>query len=532
MQCITEKISGTVLVMILSVFNLTAQLSPGDLSDAHSHLEGISNCTQCHVLGNKQSNEKCLACHKEINERISAQKGYHSSSEVKGKQCFNCHSEHNGKNFQLIHLDVLKFDHKPTGYPLSMPHAKKDCKDCHVSKYIGEPKLKNKKSTYLGVRTECLNCHNDYHLRTLSSDCFTCHIPEAFVPASKFNHDNARFHLAGKHRSVECVKCHKINMTEGKKFQQFRGMQYVNCASCHKDPHNNKFGQNCRQCHSEESFQVVQGTQKFDHNKTDFRLEGKHMIVNCKACHKGKFTDPLEFDHCNNCHSDYHNGQFVKNGIVPDCSQCHNLNGFTLFSYTIEQHNAGNFPLKGAHLAIPCYECHKKQDKWNFRKIGINCKDCHQDIHQNLIEAKYYPDANCLTCHNESRWSDILFDHAKTEFPLTGAHIKESCRACHFKTYATGTSQQKFSGLSQSCSNCHTDKHRSQFEKDGVTNCSECHITESWKASKFDHNKTAFRLDGKHINVACNKCHKPQQEGSDSFVLYRLKEFKCESCHF
>ena len=67
-----------------------------------------------------------------------------------------------------------------------------------------------------------------------------------------------------------------MNITEGKKFQQFNGIQYSNCASCHKDPHQNKFGQNCRQCHSEESFHIVSGINNFDHNKTDFKLEDKH----------------------------------------------------------------------------------------------------------------------------------------------------------------------------------------------------------------------------------------------------------------
>jgi hypothetical protein len=532
MQNSSLKITGTILIMLLSAHNLAAQLSPGDLATPHSNLEGISNCTQCHVLGDKQPNEKCLACHTEINDRISASKGYHSSSEVKGKQCFSCHSEHNGKNFQLVRLDVTKFDHQITGYPLSVPHAKKDCKDCHASKFIGEPKLKNRKNTYLGVKTECLNCHNDYHLRTLSSTCTNCHTPDAFVPASKFSHDNARFQLAGKHRSVGCVKCHKINMTDGKKFQQFSGIQYANCTSCHRDPHSNKFGQNCRQCHSEESFQIILGTQKFDHNKTDYKLEGKHLIVNCKACHKGKFTDPLKFDKCINCHADYHNSQFVKDGVTPDCSKCHNIDGFNLFSFTVEQHNEGAFCLKGAHLAIPCYDCHRKQDKWSFRKIGISCRDCHQDIHQNIIETKYYPDANCISCHKESRWSDIAFDHTKTDFLLTGGHTGKSCRVCHFKTDADGKVQQKFKGLSQSCSNCHSDNHRNQFEKNGTTNCTDCHGTENWKALKFDHNKTAFRLDGKHINVSCAKCHKPKQDGTEFYVLYKLKEFKCESCHF
>ena len=323
-----------------------------------------------------------------------------------------------------------------------------------------------------------------------------------------------------------------MTLSEGNKFQQFTGIQYVNCASCHNDPHKNKYGQNCRQCHSEESFQIIQGQSKFDHNKTAFRLEGKHMIVNCKSCHKGKFTDPLKHDKCADCHTDYHKQQFVKNGVEPDCSQCHNVNGFKQFSFTVSQHNEGGFPLKGAHLATPCYECHKKQETWSFRKIGINCVDCHQDIHKNLIDRKYYPDENCTVCHTVDRWADVRFDHVKTGFELTGAHAGTNCRKCHFKTYFTRTFQQSFTGLSQKCSECHTDKHHNQFEKNGVTTCTECHETDNWKPDRFDHNKTAFKLDGKHVNVPCYKCHKQQQEGSEYFVLYKIKDFKCESCHF
>ena len=88
------------LALLLSCISMAGQLSPGDLSNSHSNLNGISNCTQCHVLGNKITNEKCLACHTEILSRINLKKGYHSSADVKGKQCFSCHSEHNGKNFQ------------------------------------------------------------------------------------------------------------------------------------------------------------------------------------------------------------------------------------------------------------------------------------------------------------------------------------------------------------------------------------------------------------------------------------------------
>jgi hypothetical protein len=520
------------LGMLLWGINLSAQLSPGELSNLHAHLEGLSNCTQCHVLGNKVSNDKCLTCHKEIQDRITLNKGYHVSAEVKGKQCFNCHSEHNGRNFQLVRLDTKKFDHKLTGFILTAPHAKKECKDCHAPKFISDQKLKDKKNpTYLGVSTECLNCHEDNHRGKLSNVCLNCHIPEAFKPASKFNHQNAKFQLRGKHKNVDCIKCHKIETIEGKKFQEFKGIEYSNCTSCHKDPHQNKFGQTCTQCHSEESFQVVKGVKNFDHNKTNFKLEEKHLGVNCKSCHKTKFTDPLKYAQCKDCHVDYHNNQFAKKGVSPDCSQCHSVKGFTLFSYSIEQHNLAAFPLQGAHVAIPCFECHKKQEKWSFREVGKTCKDCHKDIHQPFIQAKYYPEANCKVCHHEFMWKDVSFDHSKTDFKLTGAHTKQSCTACHFKADSGGVVQQKFMGLSKNCADCHSDKHFRQFEKNGITTCTDCHGTDNWKASKFDHNTAAFKLDGKHVNVACAKCHKPTQDGNNIYIKYKLKEFKCESCH-
>jgi hypothetical protein len=257
MQIKVAKISGIILLGFFPLLNVTAQLSPGDLSAPHSHLEGLSNCTQCHVLGNKVSNEKCLKCHTEIQERISSQKGYHSSTDVTGKECFSCHSDHNGKNFQLIRLDVEKFDHNLTGYSLTIPHAKKTCKDCHNTKFIADQSVRAKKFTYLGVKTDCLNCHTDYHRQTLSSSCLNCHNPESFKTAPKFNHVDTKFQLAGKHRNVDCIKCHKTEIIDGKKFQEFRGVQHNNCNSCHKDPHQNKFGQNCRQCHTEESCVIV-----------------------------------------------------------------------------------------------------------------------------------------------------------------------------------------------------------------------------------------------------------------------------------
>ena len=520
-----------ILVILLPSVKGAAQISPGDLASPHSQLEGISNCTQCHELGNKVNNSKCLACHTEIKDQISQEKGYHVSVEVKGKDCFVCHNDHHGKNFQLVRMDISTFDHNLTGYTLTGAHAKKECKDCHNVKFITSPKIKSKNFTYLGLNQKCLTCHSDYHQKTLSDNCLECHNQDAFVPATKFNHSDTRFKLVGKHKTVECLKCHKIQTSEGKKFQQFKLDKSLVCNSCHNDPHQNKFGLDCKQCHNEESFKIAAGQKAFDHNKTGYKLEDKHLTVNCKACHKGKFTDPLKHAKCTDCHSDYHKGQFVKNNISPDCSQCHNVKGFTFFSYSLDQHNLSSFPLKGSHNAIPCIDCHKKQKEWSFKGVGKVCSDCHKDIHKGIIDSKYYPGSDCKSCHTEERWSTVTFDHSKTNFNLTGAHTKEDCKACHFKNVVKGVEQQKFAGLSNKCSDCHTDKHFGQFEKGGTTDCTQCHGTENWKASKFNHSNTAFKLDGKHINVPCEKCHKPQQEGSSFYVIYKIKDYRCESCH-
>ncbi|MEI7500224.1 MAG: cytochrome C [Bacteroidota bacterium] len=524
-------------LVIMTGFHSFAQISPGELAKVHSHLEGLSNCTKCHILGKQVSNQKCLDCHTELKARIAVQKGYHSSSETRGKECVSCHSDHHGLNFQIVRFDKSKFNHDLTGFKLSGAHSNKLCVACHKPEHISDQKIKKKKFTYLGLNPACLTCHKDYHQQTLSANCSDCHDFEAFKPAKKFNHANAKFQLTGKHLVVTCIECHKTGTKNGQKFQEFKGIKFENCTACHLDVHNNKFGQNCTQCHGEESFTLIKNDQNFDHNKTDFKLAGKHQRVDCKKCHKIKLTTPLKFSRCTDCHTDYHKNQFTIQGLSPDCSQCHTVNGFNEFSYTLEQHNKSAFPLKGAHLATPCFACHKKKTAqsdttWNFREIGKRCIDCHKNIHQTFISEKYYPEASCESCHNEESWNIINFDHKTTNFGLEGAHAKKTCRDCHFKKDDLGVVRQQFADLPTTCATCHEDVHVMQFEKNGVTDCIRCHDLLSFKpVTKFDHSKTLFPLDGKHKDVACSKCHKQTQNKGKTYVVYKIKDFKCENCH-
>ena len=522
---------GIGLMLFIVMLRLSGQISPGDLAEPHAHLQGLSNCTKCHTLGEKVSNKKCLDCHLDIGIRISESRGYHSSAEVKGKSCTECHSDHHGRNFQMIRFDTDQFNHVLTGYDLLGAHAKINCNTCHKTENITDPNLKSKSSTYLGLDPKCFTCHTDYHQGTLSSDCASCHDFKAFKPASKFDHKRARFTLRGKHAQLDCSLCHKKSVYNGKEIQKFTGLSFGKCTSCHKDVHDNKFGQNCTQCHSEASFQQVKGMKNFNHSRTNYPLEDKHRFVACASCHKSGFSRDIKYKLCSDCHKDYHNKQFAVQGRSPDCYDCHSTLGFEQSSFTIERHNDSPFQLTGAHLATPCFTCHKKNDKWSFREIGIKCIDCHKNNHESSLDKKYDPEPRCVNCHDSKKWSEIVFDHSRTGYILEGAHLRQSCRACHFKPGEQGTVVQQFSQLSTRCTECHKDAHQKQFDESTGTSCLKCHDYFDWNAGMFDHNQTAFPLDGKHKNVACAKCHPPVHTAQFSYTQYQLKSITCESCH-
>lgn len=518
------------MLSLIFANQLSAQLSPGELSKAHAHLEGIKNCTQCHVLGEKETSSKCLKCHTEIQSLITKNKGYHASSEAKGKKCAECHGEHFGRNFEITRFDENKFNHDLAAYKLEGKHSQITCAECHKPELIQTKNSQKKGSSFLGLGTECLSCHADFHQNTLPNNCTSCHTQDAFRPAPGFNHEQTKFTLKGKHQTLECIACHKTTTQNGQTFQQFSGVEFANCTNCHKDVHDNKFGNDCRKCHNESSFTQVKSIGAFNHEKTSFPLRGMHQAVNCKTCHKRSLTQPVKHNLCKDCHSDYHENQLAKNGNSPDCAECHSVKGFTPSNFTIEKHDNTAFPLDGSHLATPCFTCHKTQEKWNFANLGKRCVDCHENIHENTISEKYLPENDCGNCHSSTLWADIQFNHNQTNFKLEGKHEAVSCRFCHFSE-ENETTVQQFANLSTSCEHCHTDIHFKQFEVNKSTECAQCHTPNNWKPEKFNHDIARFKLDGEHVVLDCVQCHKPTDGLIQNYIIYKIDDITCASCH-
>jgi hypothetical protein len=370
-----------------------AQISPGKLSKPHKEIDGVKNCLKCHALGSGPSASKCLDCHKSIAGRIEEQKGlHHLSVTEEGKNCIECHSEHAGRDFELVYWEGGReqFDHKKAGWELHGVHAEQKCRKCHKAENVQERLTKmyddmNVKTTFLGLDTRCLGCHVDEHRGQLKEDCTTCHDHKGFKPAPKFDHDKSKFKLVGKHNDVKCEKCHpKIKkVRKGKKpYVKYVDIDFKNCSSCHKEPHNGRLGADCKSCHNPQGFSKVE-TAKFDHSKTRFPLIGKHRKVKCDVCHKEKKkTEDRQFETCMNCHTDNHRGQFKDSFTKGSCEQCHDNNGFAPAHYTVADHARSRFPLVGAHLAVPCTQCHlilrdSKGEYREYRMDDRSCARCH-----------------------------------------------------------------------------------------------------------------------------------------------------------
>jgi hypothetical protein len=84
-------------------------------------------------------------------------------------------------------------------------------------------------------------------------------------------------------------------------------------------------------------------------------------------------------------------------------------------------------------------------------------------------------------------------------------------------------------GASTQCITCHEDYHKGRFGKQ----CQDCHNVNDWKDAKvnknFDHSKTRYPLTGQHLQVSCEKCHKPELPKEVRFK--GLKFQNCSDCH-
>jgi hypothetical protein len=552
-----------------------AQVSPGPLSRPHASIDGITKCLSCHEAGRELSGRKCLTCHLALGERVNANRGFHATATRGGAdlQCARCHSEHNGRPYQLVrwpdNAPRESFDHTRTSFRLEGAHTRATCTACHRAALIADAGVRGDRSlsverTLLGMGTRCVSCHLDEHRGKTSTTCTDCHTQTAWKPAPGFDHARTNFHLEGRHRGVECKECHAVRLepatgpggVRDTAFVDFGGARSAagGCASCHTSPHSQsgRMGR-CESCHSLTGwFDLPDSLRNFDHAPVGFPLREAHAAADCEDCHwpsanhttrpaaalsRANFLRPLSrqrmaFAACTSCHVEVHQPELAERGRP--CQSCHNESRFAPTEFVLVAHDSTQFVLTGAHQAVPCNSCHPRQTgaaaglgRVRFRIADRTCTGCHRDPH-----GRQFAGRTCEDCHSTATWGDASgdFDHETTRYPLRGAHAPLACSRCH-TAGANGT--VTFRGLPLTCGSagCHSDPHGGQFNgRERGESCATCHDESAFKPARLDHQSdTDWPLDGAHDRAQCTACHRPQ--GSPPVIRWRSLPHRCEDCH-
>ena len=473
------------------------QYTGNALTGAHATLA----CVACHVNNvYKGTPAQCFACHAadytNSNNPSHVQLGF-------PRDCGTCHSTANWLN--------ATFDHTLYAhYPLTGKHATITCVQCHIN------------NSYVNTPTDCFACHQadfngakspDHVAIGFPTNCALCHTTAGWSPSS-FNHD-AVFPLTGAHATTMCAQCHTNgNYTTLPK----------DCYGCHSGDFTNSnnpshvalnLPRTCDTCHTTTNWLDA----KFDHTLyAHYPLTGKHATLTCAQCHLNNNYSSTSTE-CYSCHqSDFDgttNPAHVTAGFPTNCALCHSTSGWSPSTFN----HASVFPLTGAHATVACASCHING---NYSTVPTDCYSCHKKDYDSTTDPNHkgagFP-TTCATCHNTTSWTGAAFDHNKTPFPLTGAHVNVPCASCHINNV--------FAGTPTDCYSCHTKDFNGTTNPNHVssgfpTNCALCHTTSTWLSSSFNHS-SVFPLLGAHATVPCAQCH---INGN-----FKTVPTDCYSCH-
>jgi len=293
-----------------------------------------------------------------------------------------------------------------------------------------------------------------------------------------------------------CLACHKEIAADRQTGRGFHGRESdavkPECSHCHTD-------------HEGRGADIVQlDRETFNHEFTNFALRDAHKAVPCGGCHAQTVKFRNAPGRCFDCHkaNDPHRGR-----LGETCENCHGETSW--HRVKAFDHDRTKFRLEGAHRTVACSACHVDE---RYKGIGTACATCHQiqDVHAGRYGGK------CDSCHDQSKWSTVRFDHDKaTKFPLRAAHAKVKCDSCH-------TGDLYRDKLATTCVSCHRkdDPHKGQLG----SRCEQCHGETSWRrTTSFDHDVTRFPLIGRHAVVPCEECHRTS--------LFKGTPLTCASCH-
>lgn len=275
-------------------------------------------------------------------------------------------------------------------------------------------------------------------------------------------------------------------------------------------------------------------------------------IQECSACHSAPWERTTMADRCLECHTNIAiqmqdvaqlHGSIVQKSPTIACRDCHHEHRGKTASLTdlgenTFPHETFGFSLNEHHRMesgepINCENCHGD----NVSTFASDsCQTCHSDMDIAFAQAHLLSfGSDCLACHDGvDRFDD--FNHNAYAFKLEGGHAGDiPCTKCHLDARLLVDLQS----APQDCYSCHyqDDEHNGQYGRQ----CENCHNPSTWEDANFDHNHSAFKLEGEHTTVACEECHVNnvfKGTSSDCYSCHQQDDehdgeygTQCETCH-
>lgn len=461
------------------------------LNGAHAAI--ANECALCHNGNYANTPSTCVGCHQaEFDQTTNPP---HAASGF-NTECSGCHNE----NAWV----PATFDHDAQYFPI----------------YSGE---------HQGVWDQCTDCHTQPGNFSVFT-CTTCHVPGetnedhqgvngyayqsplclACHPTGSaeniLDHSATNFPLTGAHTMVDCLDCHASG---------FAGTPTA-CDACHQPAYNQSVNPShvalalptdCIICHTTDPDWAPA---QFPNHNEYYPLNGAHAAIanQCASCHNGNYNNTPAT--CVGCHQpEYNQTTDPPHAAIQfptDCAACHTEEAWTPAEY--EDHDNLYFPIySGPHQGEwdQCSDCHTNANNYAV----FSCTTCHTPSPTNQqhagVSGYIYQNAVCLACHPTGTATGA-FNHANSNFPLTGAHATVDCLDCHASGYQ---------GTSTECDACHLPDYNQATNPSHInlnlsTDCVSCHTTEpNWNPALFPDHNSYYPLVGAHAAFAdqCVTCH-------------------------
>jgi hypothetical protein len=171
---------------------------------------------------------RCIECHHDPHGGRFAPGGERARRE----DCLACHTM---DAFRPSTMDAIA--HDTARFQLAGAHRATPCFACHQELASAPAGSKTRPLAFVVPKQECRDCHATPHgtqfdARTDGGACESCHDPERFRPAGRFDHARTRFALDGRHAKVPCSKCHPTMTSAGKEMVRYTDVP-SKCEDCH-----------------------------------------------------------------------------------------------------------------------------------------------------------------------------------------------------------------------------------------------------------------------------------------------------------